>query len=282
MSIKSRVSGADPGTGTDIGTGTDTGTVIGTVMEQVPGAEKQWAQVPSQALDEVQEHKQVHAVKQPKNSLKTDEVPAGTGKVVNINQKRRSGTGTELSAGTGKVPTGRPKGAVDKVPRKKRTDSNQLAISPDDRVRILQHTIAVSQIGRVRDRNDPEEIREHIIRYQELCIEYQVLPTVAGVALALGIDRRTLWSWLTNRQGEIKCQEVSDTLKGVYMQINAQYESMLTGGKIIPVAGFFLLQNNFGYENQQTHVITPAAPADPDTNELATRAGLLTDGDPDR
>lgn len=275
MSYKSKGSCIEPGTGTDVGK--DVGT--GTATEQVPAVENQGVQVPSQVSDEVQEHEQVQAVKQPKNSLNTDDVPAGTGKVVSINQKRRSGTGTEISAGTGKVqPKVRGK---DKVPRKKRTDSNQLGASAEDRVRILKHTLEVSQLGRVQDRNDPEEVRAHVIGYLELCVKNEVLPTVAGLAQALGIDRRTLWTWMDTRTGLIKSQDVMDTLKSVYTQINSQYESLLTTGKIIPVAGFFLLQNNYGYQNQQTHVIAAEAPADPDTSELAARAGLLEDGNPD-
>ncbi len=101
------------------------------------------------------------------------------------------------------------------------------------------------------------------------------MPTVAGLALALGIDRQTLWTWINNTQGAIKNPDVIYTLKEVYNLIASQYEGMLTQGKIIPVAGFFLMQNNFGYKNQTDHVVVAQPAEEPNTEDIAARAGLL-------
>lgn len=253
------VSGADFGTGADRAASKRAGAVSGACHG-------------SGAQSVIQKET---GLKSPKNARKTGAGSAGAEDVNNI---------VPITAGKGAV-----KGAeqvqpavrgADKVQRKKRNDSNQLAVPPDDRVRLLQHNMRVASIGRVQDREDAEEVRAHLELYLSMCLEDQVLPTVAGMALSLGIDRRTLWTWMSGKV-QIKSQAAMDTLKGVYMMINAQYESMLTTGKIIPVAGFFLLQNNYGYENQQKHVLIPEQPADPDTADLAARAGLLEDGGAD-
>jgi hypothetical protein len=98
---------------------------------------------------------------------------------------------------------------------------------------------------------------------------------VASLALALGIDRRTLWTWMEEKVGTIKNRAVLDTLKRVYNLIASQYEGLLTQGKIIPVAGFFLMQNNFGYKNQTDHVVVAQPAEEPNTEDIAARAGLL-------
>lgn len=185
-----------------------------------------------------------------------------------------TGIGTEIVESDTKQVRTRGK---DKVPRKKRTDSNQLAFPADDRARILAHNLNVMKLGRIKDKNDLEEVQGRISFYIESCIQHEVLPTVAGLALCLGIDRGTLWDWIDGRRGTVKNPDVVDTLKGVYMQINCQYEDLLTQGKITPVAGFFLMQNNFGYKNTTDHVIVAQQAEEPDTQDIASRAGLLED-----
>ena len=224
-------------------------------------------------------------VESPKNGLKMGAgVKAGTG--AQDNQVKsgasagksgaKSGTNTELAKSGTKQVRGRGK---DKVPRKKRTDFNINAqVPPDERQIILRHNVELWQLGKLKNRNDPEEVRERIGTYFSLCQKNQQMPTVAGLALSFGIDRATLWLWMDNKTGVIKNPEVLDTLKEVYNLIASQYEGMLTQGKIIPVAGFFLMQNNFGYKNQTDHVVVAQAAEEPGTEDIAARAGLL-DGD---
>ena len=224
-------------------------------------------------------------VESPKNGLKMGAgVKAGTG--AQDNQVKsgasagksgaKSGTNTELAKSGTKQVRGRGK---DKVPRKKRTDFNINAqVPPDERQIILRHNVELWQLGKLKNRNDPEEVRERIGTYFSLCQKNQQMPTVAGLALSFGIDRATLWLWMDNKTGVIKNPEVLDTLKEVYNLIASQYEGMLTQGKIIPVAGFFLMQNNFGYKNQTDHVVVAQPAEEPGTEDIAARAGLL-DGD---
>ena len=209
--------------------------------------------------------------------------------IVNIGTKRRKkGTnqsgatdntqsGAELSVnGSNRIKTGRKPGTKDLVPRKKRTDNNiQAQIPPDDKQIIVQYNKELFCLGKLQNPNDEEEVRNRVLSYFSISEQYQQVPTVAGLALALGIDRRTLWTWMEQKSGTIKNPAVLDTLKRVYDLIASQYEGLLTQGKIVPVAGFFLMQNNFGYKNQTDHVVVAAAEPEPDTADIAARAGLL-------
>ncbi len=184
--------------------------------------------------------------------------------------------GTDLAkSGTNQVRKSGQRGK-DKVPRKKRTDFNLSEQVPaDEKQLIVRYNVELFNLGKLKDPNDYDEVRERLATYFSISDRYQQVPTVAGMALALGIDRRTLWTWMEQKVGVIKNQAVMDTLKRVYNMITSQYEGLLTQGKIVPVAGFFLMQNNFGYKNQTDHVVVAQAAEDPGTEDIAARAGLL-------
>lgn len=188
------------------------------------------------------------------------------------------GTGAEKKK---QVRKGRQPGAKDLKPRKKRYGGSITAnIPPDEKQLIVRHNVEVWSLGKLKDKNNEEEVRERIVTYFSICEKNQQMPTVAGLALAFGVDRATLWDWMDGTRGTVKNPAVVDTIKEVYNLIASQYEGMLTQGKIVPVAGFFLMQNNFGYRNQTDHVVVAKPAEDPDTGDIVARAGLLTDGEP--
>lgn len=166
----------------------------------------------------------------------------------------------------------------DKTPRKKRTDSSiQTAVPDDTRQKIICHDIMVRRIGKLSDPNNLDEVNYHIDQYLDLCMNNLVSPTVAGLALSLGIDRRTLWQWMEGINNVIKNPEVKDTLKSVYSQIATMYEEMLTEGKIVPVSAIFLMKNNHGYKDQTDHILTARQDIPETEDSIIDRAGLLTD-----
>ena len=169
---------------------------------------------------------------------------------------------------------GRPKGSKNTV-KTHRKDNTQEIIPSEDRQRIVAFNNVLLKLPRVKDRNNAQEIQERITFFLTLCQERSVMPTVAGLALALGVDRTTLWSWMNNKQGEIKNREVIDILKNTYFSINSQYEMLLTEGKMIPVSAFFLMQNNFGYKQQTDHVIKADNNNEPSQEDISNKAGLL-------
>lgn len=171
--------------------------------------------------------------------------------------------------------TGRPKGSKDITKRKTRKDNSQLCIASDDRLKILKFNRALMKFPRVADRNNYDLMSARVERYLELCEQHEILPTVAGLALAFGVDRATLWDWISESRGTIKNADVVDLLKAVYASINTQYEELLTQGKMIPVSAFFLMQNNHGYKQQTDHVITARQEEQETVSDITQRANLL-------
>ena len=166
----------------------------------------------------------------------------------------------------------------DKHPRKKRQDINpNTAVPVDDRMRILKHNLQLYGLTKINP-NNPDELQTRINLYFSICADNEIVPSVAGFAFSLGIDRKTLWYWMTQPYSIVKNPESLDALKNAYNFITAQYEDLMNTGKINPVAGIFLMKNNMGYKDQTDHVLT-ARTEQPETEEsLLDRANLLSDG----
>lgn len=170
---------------------------------------------------------------------------------------------------------GRPKGSIDKTERKTRKDNTQFIVAEDDRIRMMKFNRILMKLSRITDKNNPEIMQARIDQYLQLCEDNRIMPTVSGLALSFGINRATLWDWISNTRGTVKNAECVDILKTAYAAINTQYEELLTEGKMIPVSAFFLLQNNHGYKNQTDHVIQANTEQALSLPDITQRAGLL-------
>ena len=257
------------------------------LTEQVPsakpGADKSGAGDLSNVTQIATARARTQGRKQP-NQVPDDQTPISGADASNgpfLSETEGTGVIASDSAGTKQVRKGRQPGAKDLKPRKKRYGGSITAnIPPDEKQIIVRHNVELWSLGKLKDKNDENEVRERIRTYFSICEKNQQMPTVAGLALAFGVDRATLWDWMDGTRGTVKNPAVVDTIKEVYNLIASQYEGLLTQGKIVPVAGFFLMQNNFGYRNQTDHVVVAKPAEDPDTGDIAARAGLLTDGEP--
>lgn len=165
---------------------------------------------------------------------------------------------------------GRPKGTTG-ITRK---DNIHNIVPKEVKQRLLDFNMVLCHLSPV-DKNNPLQIQERTNYYFSLCGDYDISPTVAGYALSLGIDRRTLWTWLDNRTDVIKNKQCLDFLKNAYNTINNLYEQLLTEGKIVPVSAFFLMQNNHGYKQQTDHVITANTDNNVTEEDIANKAGLI-------
>ena len=170
---------------------------------------------------------------------------------------------------------GRPKGSIDKTERKTKKDNTQFIVVEDDRIRMMKFNRILMKLSRITDKNNPEIMQARIDQYLQLCEDNRIMPTVSGLALSFGINRATLWDWISNTRGTVKNAECVDILKTAYAAINTQYEELLTEGKMIPVSAFFLLQNNHGYKQQTDHVITANNDNPIALSDITDRAGLL-------
>lgn len=150
---------------------------------------------------------------------------------------------------------GRPKGTGgNKRPDKSRDMSVQT--EPGDNRKYLEHSLKMWDWPSV-DMKEPEQVKERIGMYFKLCVDDDMKPSVAGLALAFGVHRKTIWAWSTGVDSKTLPTESRDFIKKAYQILNAQMEDYAQNGKINPVAAIFLMKNHFGYQDKQEVVLTP-------------------------
>lgn len=142
--------------------------------------------------------------------------------------------------------------------RSARPDQTPLT-DPGDNKKFLEHSLYLAKLPKV-DLQNPVEVEERCFQYFESCAAEDLKPSVSGLALALGVDRRRLWEAREGLNGKIKNQQVSDTLKKMMQILDVQMVDYMQNGKINPVSGIFLMKNNFGYQDKQEVVVTPNNP----------------------
>ncbi len=148
---------------------------------------------------------------------------------------------------------GRPKGSLDKVTRKRRTD-HDLKVLPGDNSKIINHNMLLMSQPRVNT-NDRKQIEDRIIWYFETCMKNDVRPGVAGLCLALGITRQCWQVWGSGAYRDYK--DLVERTRSVMESILEQYSLQ---GKINPVTAIFFFKNHFGYKDQSEMVLTPNNP----------------------
>lgn len=122
---------------------------------------------------------------------------------------------------------------------------------------ILMHNLKVSKIGEgAFNWNDNDEAIRRCEMYFQLCADDNAKPTVAGLALAFGIGRTSLWQHLNNG----KETEVTNTLKKAYTLCETQMVDYMANGRINPVSGIFLLKNFHNYTDKQEVVVNTDQP----------------------
>lgn len=146
---------------------------------------------------------------------------------------------------------GRPKGTGGNS----RPDKT-VQLDPGDNRKYIMHDLRMWDWPAV-NMTRPKDVSERIGKYFRICAEDDMKPSVAGMALAFGIDRMTLWRWVNGIESAYIPAESRDALKKAYQFLNAQMENYMQNGKINPVAGIFLMKNNMGYVDKQEMVLTP-------------------------
>ena len=135
------------------------------------------------------------------------------------------------------------------------------------------------------DVHDPEAVQQRLNDYFGYMASQDAKPTVAGMAMALGMDRRRLWeiktgNYHTSKSLEDLPNEVTDSIKKAYSLMEYLWENYMVNGKINPVTGIFLGKNNFGYQDKQEMVLTPNTQNESDFNEDDLRKRyMIEDGE---
>ena len=152
---------------------------------------------------------------------------------------------------------------------------------PGDNTKYLQVNLEVFNLPSI-DLHNPEQVQQRLGEYFTIYANADMKPTVAGMAMALGLDRRRLWEIKTgvstsNRWVENLPDETKDSIKKAYDFLETLWENYMHNGKINPVSGIFLAKNNFGYQDKVEHVITPNVNNSADYSAEDIRARYLSD-----
>ena len=150
---------------------------------------------------------------------------------------------------------GRPKGTGGNK-RPDRTEAMSVHTEPGDNRKYLQHSLRMWDWPSV-DMKEPEQVKERIGMYLQICSEDDMKPSVAGLALAFGVHRKTLWAWANGIDSAYLPPASRDLIKKAYQFLNAQMEDYAQNGKVNPVTAIFLMKNHFGYADKQEVVLTP-------------------------
>lgn len=129
-------------------------------------------------------------------------------------------------------------------------------VQPGDNARYLRHAMGMWDLPPL-DIADAEAVEERIKWYFSYCIQDDMKPTVSGLAMALGIDRKTLNNW---NRGETRGVTHLPIVKKAMAALEILWEDYMQNGKINPVSGIFLGKNHFGYTDKQEIVVEPKNP----------------------
>ncbi len=174
------------------------------------------------------------------------------------------------------------KDIVKKKPRGKSMQENLAPITePGDNTKYLSLGMELFNLPAI-DLKDPEQVNNRLNEFFEIHARYDMKPTVAGMGMALGLDRRRLWEIKTGNYGTQKSLAelptlTKDSVKKAYEYMEILWENYMQNGKINPVSGIFLGKNNFGYQDKTEHVITPTINSDSDYNADDIKKRYLTD-----
>ena len=139
-----------------------------------------------------------------------------------------------------------------KKPRGKNIGETLAPITePGDNAKYIAVSMKLFNMTKV-DLHKPEEVEKRLGEYFQIHFEADLKPTVAGMAMALGIDRRRLWEIRAGAKvggvGNINLPtETMDSIKKAYDFMENLWENYMQNGKINPVSGIFL-------GNRKSHV----------------------------
>lgn len=174
------------------------------------------------------------------------------------------------------------KEVVKKKPRGKNIGETLAPVTePGDNTKYIGVSLQLFNMQPI-DLHEPEQVQMRLAEYFEIHIKADLKPTVAGMAMALGIDRRRLWEIKTgastsNRWVENLPNETKDYIKKAYDFLETLWENYMSNGKINPVSGIFLGKNNFGYQDKTEYVVTPNMNNDSDYSAEDIKSRYLSD-----
>ena len=158
---------------------------------------------------------------------------------------------------------------------------NGLMAEPGDNTKYLALGMKLFNLPTI-DLKDPEQVNNRLNEFFQIHADADMKPTVSGMGMALGLDRRRLWEIKTGAKkgGHTDYDLPTPTLvsiKRAYEYMEILWENYMQNGKINPVSGIFLGKNNFGYQYKTEYVVTPNMNNDSDYSAEDIKKRYLTD-----
>ncbi len=154
------------------------------------------------------------------------------------------------------------------------SNAQQPQLEPGQMGKMISAMEELRQLPKINYDN-PDELRERINQYFEWTIEKDMRPGIEMLALAIGVDRTTLWRW--NCNGGTKGQIIGQARQ----VIAALMEQWGLTGKINPTTLCFVMKNHFGYADEFTLKAVQENKLDslPTKEEVVKRLGTLAPGE---
>ena len=156
-----------------------------------------------------------------------------------------------------------------------------LNVQPGDNTKYVMLGAKLFNLAPI-DLHDPKQVNDRLNEFFQIHAEADMKPTVSGMGMALGLDRRRLWEIKSGAKmgGTAEYNLPTPTLvsiKRAYEYMEILWENYMQNGKINPVSGIFLGKNNFGYQDKTEYVVTPNMHNDSDYSAEDIRKRYLTD-----
>ena len=155
---------------------------------------------------------------------------------------------------------------------------NGLMAEPGDNTKYLALGMKLFNLPPI-DLKDPQQVKDRLNEFFTIHAEADMKPTVSGMGMALGLDRRRLWeikTGVSDRNKDLPTP-TRDSIKKAYEYMEILWENYMQNGKINPVSGIFLGKNNFGYQDKTEYVVTPNMNNDSDYSAEDIKSRYLSD-----
>lgn len=146
-----------------------------------------------------------------------------------------------------------------------------LDVDPGDNAKYLTMARTVMDMPPI-DKSDITQVKRRINEYMDLCVQFDMKPTVKGFCNSLKISRQALFDW---RHGNFRKDTHQATICEAYDLLEEMWENYMLNGKINPVSGIFLGKNNFGYQDKQEYVLTPNQKEEVDASVIEAKYAEL-------
>lgn len=118
-----------------------------------------------------------------------------------------------------------------------------------DTLILADNSQKINKRGRPLKYATDEMMKEHVKSYFEICMEKEIIPSVLGLALWLGVHRDTIYEWTNGDYPYTQTIQLAITVIQKWTEDNALL------GNLNPVLYIFLGKNYFGLQDNNNVVI---------------------------